>query len=293
LDGIMLERVKERFPYGDGGLVTATGLVQRFASPAIAERLRVLLNSGIGKMECASEANLLAYFLRVSPRVGAAMLRRELQAGDRSGCLILRRLAEVRMSPEVEDAALETLNDPNPSVIRNALYVLQRYGSSKTKKPLLRHFRRWHDAWKPRAKELQNPENREQASMDRAYFTSIGAAQGWLCSKKDLQALGELCVTKPCKDHAAETINYWMHMELMIQFSAPVGEEVVGRIGIAHYSGVIGTMDRLKQKMAQYPKGSVFTLDARFEEHEMVEHIYDELKPWAAEHAFDLRKYVN
>ena len=291
LDGIMLERVKERFQAGGGGLVLATALAQRFATPAVAESLSSILNDGIGKMDCESEANLLAYVLRVAPRDGEAMLRKELQAGGRAGCVILRRLAPIRMSAEVEEVALDALKAPDAGIAQDALYVLQLYGSPQTREPLLGRFREWHDAWLSRAKELDNPENRERASMDLSYFTTIAAAQGWVCSKEDLRALKDLCVTENCKEEATRLIDGRRSTWFMIGFDAPVGNQVAERVWMDGYSGVIGTMGRLKQKMAQYPKGSVFKLDTRFKERALAESFYGELKPWAVERGFDLQRY--
>jgi len=202
----------------------------------------------------------------------------------------LQRLAGIRMSPEVEAAALEALKAPDPAALRDALHVLRLYGSPQSKGILLRHFREWHEAWVSRAKELESPANRERASIDLAFFEAIGAAQGWLCSEEELLSLQEMCVTETCKERAAGLIRCWKSVQFTIQFAEPVGDEVVERIGMGRYQGVISTMDRLKQKLTQYPRGSVFRLDTSWSDHELADRIYAELKPWAALNGFELRK---
>jgi len=47
-------------------------------------------------------------------------------------------------------------------------------------------------------------------------------------------------------------------------------------------------MDRLKEKMLQYPRGTEFLLDARSRQQRSIQRILGEMKPWAVDHGFDV-----
>jgi hypothetical protein len=179
------------------------------------------------------------------------------------------------MSPEVESVALAVLDDPEPRVVQSALFVLKHYGSVKAKDPLWQHFRIWSAAWQPRAKAFELPDERQQVATEGAYFETLSAPYGWITSVEDLRTLRTLCVSRQCVENADRAINYWPQGAL--------------QIGIANYFSVIGTVDRLKNKMSQYPKGSIFTIESSYNSRDTVQRIYDELKPWVAEQDFGLQ----
>jgi hypothetical protein len=47
-------------------------------------------------------------------------------------------------------------------------------------------------------------------------------------------------------------------------------------------------MDRLKEKMLQFPRGTEFQLDARSRQQRAVQRILGELRPWAVDQGFDV-----
>jgi len=294
LDTIMLERVKTT----STGMsrITATGLLQRYASSAISHSVRPLLEAQLGNPDCETEANLFAYFLRVDPSYGARLLHQEMQTPDRPGCLLLRRLATVRMSPEVEEEALAKLNDTNSAVVSEALFVLREFASAKSKQPLLDHFRAWHAQWEPKAKELQSAQATGQPDIDVAFVDALGAAQGWFTSNEEWRSFQPLCLTDRCRQRIESqlvwgTVNYRGHVSYMIGISEPVGpDDVAEHFSVAN-CGRLGDLERLKAKLAQYPNGSFFLLDARDKNPAHVQRIYADLHPWAERHGFNLDIY--
>jgi hypothetical protein len=289
VDRVMLDRV--RSTENDVNRVTATGIVQRYASPAIAKSLEPLMADAIEHWDCQSRANLLAYFLRVNPGKGAQFLRSALQQRSTDHCRtqMLSRLAETRMSRAVEDAALASLRDPEPLMVIDALNVLQQYGSITSKRPLLQHFRQWQATWESRPTEFANSPWQIK-NLDVSYLNALGAAQAWLSSKEELETLSKLCVNKECKDLADRAVGSWNETRFLITFRDPVSDETAESFGIGNWYHP-GSIDRLKQKMTQYPKGSVFMLDSRFKEKRRAKRVYGELRPWALRHGFDLRPY--
>jgi hypothetical protein len=286
LDQLLLSRVEKS--QDNGYRVAATALVQRYASPAIEKDLRPFMAQNIGKTECESEANLLAYFLRVAPNDGDEMLQEAMHAQGRLSCrdTLLQRLATIRMSPEVEQAAIAALNDSDSSVVLEALNVLKDYGSADCKSAILRAFSQWHKQWEARAKDLDMPEN-ARWQIDGAYFSAAALAQAWLSSEQDFEALRDLCLTQSCKQAANSTLVERSQKYVMIAVVEPVGDEIVERFMPG------GTMERLEQKMAEYPRDTLFQIDARFKEYDAVQRFFNELRPWTSDHGYLLQIYLD
>jgi hypothetical protein len=289
LDGAMLQRVQAL--YGDGYLEYSAGLLQRYASPAIADQLRPWFEERLGKMWCGAEANLIAYFLRVSPTEGATMLRKAMLT-DKAGCDLLRRLALVRMSPEVGDAALAALNDARPEINEEALQVLQCYGSATSKEPLFDHFRQWHASWVNRAQELESSGWTGQARVETAYVNALGVARAWLATETERQALIDLCVTSNCRQNAMRTVRAAATpgQTVMFGFRESTRPEFSEEFSLG--SPCSGTdLEGLENKMAQYAKGTVFQMDARDKQSYQVKRVYDQLEPWTSSHGYKLHVY--
>ena len=282
-DDVMLERVNQQVLYGNGNLVIASALVERYASPAIAGKLRPLLDSHIGDMECGSEANLLAYFLRVAPADGGELLGKALPQKHCSGQL-LSRLADVRMSPEVETAAIAALDDKDARVVQEALRVLQHHGSVSTKQAILDHFRLWHENQERiGTSALLDPAIQ---GIEYAYFEAVSAAQAWLTSPEEMRALGAFCTTLQCKQDAEQAAIYSAQVQFRIGIAGPDGDETTEHFWLGRCP--VGAMDRLKEKMLQYPRGTEFLLDARSRQQRSIQRILGEMKPWAVDHGFDV-----
>ena len=56
---------------------------------------------------------------------------------------------------------------------------------------------------------------------------------------------------------------------------------------VGQYNNITG-LDQLKQKLAQYPKGTVFTVRSDFAGYAQTQRVYESLRPLAAEHGFQL-----
>jgi hypothetical protein len=290
LDDELLERVKQSLRFDGAPLIMATALVQRYASRKIADALRPLLPPMFRTVSCQAEANLLSYFLRVDVSEGNELLRQAVQASNAAKCQTLSLVADLHMSSAVESAALAALDDPDPHMVANALSVLQLHGSPRSKEPILRHFRRWHAVWAPRAAQLERPDGAAQQGIDDAYLRALGVAQGWLSSPGEVRELGELCVTKVCKDDAERTANSAQSNMFLIRVWEANSADLPGKFEIAQYPSVVG-LGRFEQKLAQYPRGTVFVLYSIYLDHQVAQSVFDKLKPWIKEHGYDLKTF--
>jgi hypothetical protein len=73
----------------------------------------------------------------------------------------------------------------------------------------------------------------------------------------------------------------------MIGVVEPVANELAERFTPG------GTMERMKQKMAQYQEGTLFLIDARSAVQDAVQRLYNELQPWTSERGYRLQIYRN
>jgi hypothetical protein len=218
------------------------------------------------------------------------MLEKEMKHGARPGCQIFQRLNDIWMSREVEDVALRALDNPDPGVVRDALYILQRQGSARCRPIILSHFEKWHKRWAGRQQELETPKSGWQVNMEGAYLDALGSAQGWIASKADFEQMGKFCVTKRCREDVDGLGRYVESSSRLIMISDPVGDETEEHYGMAPHLR-FKNMESLEDKMLQYPKGTAFKIDGRDRSGEAAERFFEKLKPWANEHGFGLEVY--
>jgi hypothetical protein len=287
LDALLLHRLMEE--QNDGAMAFSAGLLRRYASSAIAPELKVWFTKRVGNVYCGTEAELVAYFLRVAPTNGAAMLHTAIKS-DNSRCVLLRRLADIAFSPEVEREALAALDDSRPDVTQEALQVLRENASASGRPILLRHFQAWHDRWTARAKELTAPNSINEAGLESAYSNAIGFARNWLSTANDWRELQKLCVTADCNDRAKQVIlHFGSQFEPMIVLGSLVGDEWQESFGLGGCQRC--TLEQLHGKMLQYPASTRFLLDARFGRQARIQRVFSELQPWASAHGFALQVY--
>jgi hypothetical protein len=291
LDDTMLQRL-ESSPEGTPRDISA-GLLQRYASAGIGGKLQPWFEDRIGKISCDAHASLVAYFLRVDPPTGVALLSRVLQA-NLPTCPELQRVAGARMSPEVEQAAIAALDNTNTATVVDALGALQGWGSTGSKDAILSHFRAWHAAWAPRASDLVATAGKGQNAVETSYVAALGSAQGWYTSDQEWQGIADLCVTDVCRTTAHNIQHSWNfppHV-YMIEVYGPALRGFPGLQGFMYNitPGNPGppTIERLKERMAEFPKGDEFRIDDRYREKHVTQKLYDELLPFATAHGFKL-----
>jgi hypothetical protein len=162
------------------------------------------------------------------------------------------------MTPEIEQEAVAHLDDPDVEVVASAVTTLGRYGSAEAEQPLWDRLRKWHSAWASRSSELPDGygpglKNGLETGLELALMEALGTGQGWFAGSEELGKLASLCLSADgCRKP----------QEMMAQYSAtPVINVFSGNEG--HYSATVNqyqldSLDSLKQKLTQFPKGTVF-----------------------------------
>ena len=240
-----------------------TQLLHRYASPAVSARVLSQVDDALTRMACTPLSALLAYFARADADLGKALLNRVVGSRKTTGCYAsaLRDVAALRMTPAVEAVAVAHLAGPDPQVVMSAVETLGRYGSGASQAPLRKQFERWHHVWEGRKEELQFSHAQErqdaaQGMVESAFLQALGQGQAWLTGKRDLGELRDLCVTDNCRTQARTLIDAADDTRITILRVETPGNSLVT---LAQYQ--LTSISALEQKLAQYPKGTSFTLD--------------------------------
>jgi hypothetical protein len=232
------------------------GLLARYASDAVAPRLESLVSERVPGLACAPQAALIAYFLRASPASGRGLLDQALAARERTGCYrtVLGSVAAVRMTAGVEEAAVRLLDDPDAEVAAGAAAVLGEHGSAAAAAPLRAAFFRWRAAWTSAGGDRTLPS--DEARRELALVEAIGRGQGWRLDAAGLADLRALCVTDGCRRQAEFMIELADERRIRVH---SIDEPRLSSILLAQYQ--FRSIDGLERKLAQFPRGTSFTLD--------------------------------
>jgi hypothetical protein len=239
---------------------TIVQLIGRYATPDVFARVKAVEADQVGDMPCEAQAAFLAYAFRSDPASGAELLSKALAARKTTDCYrtVLGDVARRQMAQEIEQEAVAHLDDPDLEVAASAVATLGRYGSADSEQPLWDRMRKWHSTWAGRSRELPNGygsglENGLETGLELALMEALGTGQGWFAEPEKLGKLASLCVsTGGCQ--RAQT--------MMAQYSAtPLITVCLAYEG--QYSSTVNqyqldSLDSLKQKLAQFPKGTVF-----------------------------------
>lgn len=302
LDLVLAANLQEsRRPNGIGDTEAISELIERYATAEILPRVRAVYEApGVGKWACRIQASLLAYLLRVDPSSGGEYLNKALAArGEnftRCYTTTLMDVAKLHMSAEVEDAATAALEDEDPELLSQAASVLEVYGSADAEKALWRRLEKWHEAMQSRSKELskQNPglpaytgtDLSGQALIEDALLHALMNGRAWLSEPEKLKRLRDLCLTDSGRDKVARIIRDWNHY-LYVGLNSVADE--LHSISVGHYH--LKSLDSLKKKLLQFPKGTIFKWTAPFRSDDShAQKVFQHIKSYLEEHGMKLER---
>jgi hypothetical protein len=235
-------------------------LLARYGTRRVLPSVRATYVGSHLRWGCDSRLPFLAYFLRVAPSEGAAFLRKALQEREGNGCYhnMLTGVARVYSAQELEPIAIHSLDDPDPEVAADAALTLASYGTASAEPYLWRRLERWTQRWRGRQRELYGNlatgEGRQfwQVKLGEALEGAIQFAQSWYFDETRRQRLAGLCVTDACRGRfmnqpkAPPTVRVQVFQMMYAKPTYAVGAYTPG------------TLDRFRQKVAQFPRGTVF-----------------------------------
>jgi hypothetical protein len=267
-------------------------LANRYASSAVAAKLKSTYEEKIGSFACAPQQALISYFLRVDPDSGLEYVRRALAARKSTGCYqtLLGDIAKKQMSPELEKIAISSLDDSDPQLLINAVEMLGNYGSQAARDPLLHRFEQWHEAWNGREKELVEQQRNDilnaQVRVEVALLRALANSTAWLADEEMLTKLTQLCVSRDCTSEANSIIKQF-GPNITVFFD--MRSSAVAHASISQYN--VLSWDQLKTKVTQFPRGTTFTFGSDRPDTADEQSVVDELRTYLERYEMKLRKF--
>ncbi|MBD0325592.1 MAG: hypothetical protein ICV68_04135 [Pyrinomonadaceae bacterium] len=265
-------------------------LVSRYATDAIFPRVKATFSNKIGKLACAIQTPLLAYFLRVDPSYGIEALRQALAARSNTGCYRseLANVAQLYWHPDIEQVALAHLDDRSAEVIAQAATVLGEHGSTEAEQPLWDALERWHERYNGRVSQLRSEMRKNDAIVDPSMvelslLRALGAARAWLTDAQGLKKIQQLCITEQGQQQAASLLHQW-NTNIVITFS--LEDDGIEAASVAQYQ--LPSLAALKDKLAQFPRGTSFEWNPIYGEGKRGARVFSELQAYLNEHGMKL-----
>ena len=267
-------------------------LAERYASSAVAAKLKSSYEKKVGRFACAPQEALLSYFLRVDRDTGLDLVERALASRKATGCYqtLLGSIARKQMSPELEKTAISSLDDPDPEMVRSAAEMLGGYGSKDARDALLHRFEQWHELWEGREKELNeqrrtDPSN-TQGRLEETLFRALANSPAWLADKEMITKLRQLCVSRNCRSEADSTLEQF-GSNITVFFDMRTSK--VAHTSIGQYN--VLSLDQLKTKVTQYPKGTTFIFGSDRANTADEQNVFDELKIYVEKYEMKLKRF--
>jgi hypothetical protein len=267
-------------------------LAERYASSAVAAKLKSSYDKKVGRFACAPQEALLSYFLRVDPDTGLDLVERALASRKATGCYetLLGSLARKQMSPELEKIAISSLDDVDPQMVRSAAEMLGGYGSKDSRDALLHRFEQWHELWDGREKELTEQQRTDpsnaQMRLEETLFRALANSPAWLADEEMITKLRQLCVSRNCTSEADSTLNQF-GPNITVFFDMRTSK--VAHTSIGQYN--VLSLDQLKTKVTQYPKGTAFTFGSDRANTAVEQNVFDELKVYLEKYEMKLKRF--
>jgi hypothetical protein len=245
-------------------------------------------SQGAGKWECPTQAALLAYFFRVAPSTAGEDLNKALAARDRgyAGCFhrVLKDVAELHMSPQVQEVATAALDNEDSEIVSQAASVLADYGSADAEEALWRRLGKWHEeATQIRSEKVLSD---DQEKIEKALRQALTSGQAWLSDPEKLKRVRDRCTTDTCRNEVDQMIAGW-DPQIYVAFNSY--EDKPDRIGVEQYG--LKSLDALKKKLLQFPKGTVFKLKTSVSrgDESKADEVFQQLKTYLQEHGMKLQ----
>ncbi len=282
LDGILLQQLQRSVVRAPGASSGDAELLARYASPAIEPQVRALVEGKIGTMSEYPEAYLIAYFLRVDPPAGREMLLQEKR--DPYG--FIQRIMTLGWWPALGEAGMRMFDSGDGGEPINALTVLQWTMPHEGREKVLERFRQWSAQSKSLAAAIDesrrsnNPEGMAAGRIEEGYMQALLGPEQWVPTADEIAEVGAICLSQSCKDTAAklEIAAREKRVEVTV---LPNGFQPPDLRFMLQFQLQVEQTAKLKEKLKQYPKGTVVTLQPFMGGLIEMERLRDELQPWA------------
>jgi hypothetical protein len=224
----------------------------RYGTPEAAPKLKAIYESQ--QQKCQPE--LIAYFVHTEPEYANRVFHShpwDMQV-DPSPCTVqyFQRTAPLAMDPVLQSYMAAYLMHVNVRVKTVAAQILGLYGSKSATGPLWDAFRYFHEYWQEKRAEL--PPNGEGVQLEVALRNAIARGHNWVVDDADLRLMESLCISQRCLYETQQDLRAWQQKPLRLELSSQGGGI---RGAAAQYYG-LESMEALEDKLAQFPRGTIF-----------------------------------
>jgi hypothetical protein len=252
-----------------------TALIWRYATSAIVPDVIKQLDPHIGKAPCDCQNALLAFLLRVDPSLARPRIERAILARGKqfNACnqMLLTDISGRNYYPVLEEIAVNTLDDPDPLVVADAATMLGQFGSAAAESKLLRRYESWTKRWNPHAAELNFAGLKDvvggkadQLRLGHALFDALATGHSWLTDQVKLRHLAEITKAPIRSYRFDQYFKVWSEKHLVLSIDS-CGQNSLRRFEARLGQYELNSIDRLKEKLLQFPKGTEFTLSLPFD----------------------------
>jgi len=236
---------------------------------------------------CVYQAALLAYFIRVDPIYGAEMTRKALSMRTGTGCYhtVLTDVSAMEATPELESIAIHALEDPDPEVAADAAWMLGRHGSANAEPAIRKRLQEWHMEWQGKADRLeyrqtQTSGDRAQGALESSLWDALAQGVGWLAGPEKLKQIADLCVSKNARSQVDTLAHLWRGA---VTIQCIPGYPDKPDWVVMQYT--LHSMQDLKTKLGQFPKGTTFQFGAPWNDTEQMAAL-SEVKQFLSTHSY-------
>lgn len=255
---------------GKADTETACDLIARYATPAIFPQAKSAYQG------FAPQPALLAYFLRVKPAYGIAMVNAALDDGTRpnSNFSLFTDIASSHFDANLEKIAEQHLYDSDPYVIDNAAQALGKYGSAAAEAAL----------WT----RLRTPDINAGNRSDYEYHLAeaLCTGQNWYMDRAKLKQVEGLC-----DPDVVGSNNLWDDSSSGRSSSNGIDCSLVSggeHWDICQYQG--NGSASFFAKLAQFPRGTKFSwVDETFGPRE--DQIFNKAEAFAKAHGMSITRW--
>jgi hypothetical protein len=232
-------------------------LLARYGTDAVLPKLRSAFSRSVGQIECPIQTPILAYFLRTDEPFGVQMLAQAMAAREKNACFRwqLEALIHQPMSRPVEKVVLARLDDEEVEVAVEAAKTAGKFGSARAEARLWQRLTELQQQWKGREPEFQtrsgNDPFSEPRRLESALLEALATSPSWLADKESLTRMLALCISRDGR----RSVTQWLEqLDTSITYFGRGGTD---NFMIAQYATL--TVDQLKAKLIQFPRGTAFT----------------------------------